>query len=101
MLVHNLITYTTIHTNHLKASKNTITMVKYPPKRLANQSNQRTIIHRHAQVKCRKNIQQQSSQKTEATKVNAIMEQLDKLDGNGHRHNTNINKLVPLFKSYN
>ena len=38
------------------------------------QSNQRTRIHRRFKVKLPNNIQQQSSQNTDATKFNAIME---------------------------
>ena len=48
-----------------------------------------------------KKLQQKSSQKTEATKVNAITKQLDDLDGNGHGRKTNINQFTPLFESDN
>ena len=34
-------------------------------------------------------------------KVNTIIEQLDELDGNEHRRNTNINHFAPLFESHN
>ena len=79
-LIHNLITCTSLRTNHLKSDKNTFTMAKYPPKRLEIPSNQRTSIHRHVNMKRLKKLQQQSSRKTEATKVNAIIEQLDQSD---------------------
>ena len=36
----------------------------------------------------------------EATKINAIIEQLDKSDINGHGRKTNINHFAPLFESY-
>ena len=98
ILIHNLITYTTLHTNHLKSNKNTITMAKSPPKRLDNKSNQRTSIQCHVKVKLPKNIQQQSYLNIEATKVIAIMEKLNKLNGNGRK--TNINNFAPLFESY-
>ena len=52
ILIHNLMTYTALHTNHLKMDKNTITMTKSPPKRLNNKSNQKTSIHCHVKVKC-------------------------------------------------
>ena len=58
-------------------------MAKSPPKRLNNKSNQRTSTHRHVKVKCPKKLQQKASWKIETTKVNTIMEQLDKSDGNG------------------
>ena len=51
ILIHNLITYTTLRTNHLKSDKNTIIMAKSLPKRLNNQSNQRTSTHCHVKVK--------------------------------------------------
>ena len=35
-----------------------------------------------------------------ATKVNAIMEQLEKSDGIGHGRKTNIDYYAPLFESY-
>ena len=66
-LIHNLITYTTLRTNHPK-SKNTFTMAKYPPKFLKSQPNLRTRAHRHVKVKLSKN------RKMEAMEVNAIME---------------------------
>ena len=77
ILIHNLITYTNLNTNHLKSDKNTITMTKSPTKCLNNQSNQRTSIHHHVKVKCPKKPHQQSSWKTEVTKFNAIMDQLN------------------------
>ena len=73
-------------------------MDKYPPKRLEIQSNQGTSIHRHVKLKIRKNLQQQSSYNTEATKVNAIMEQLEKSDRNGHRRRNNINHFALLYE---
>ena len=96
ILIQNLITYTTLRTNHLKSDKDTITMAKYPLKILKNQSNQRTSIHCHITVKRPKKIQQQSSRKTEETKVNAIMKQLDKSDGNGYQIKNNNNNFSPL-----
>ena len=57
ILIHNLIAYTTLCTNELKSDKKTITMAKYPPKRLSNQYNQRTSIHRHVKVKRPKKLQ--------------------------------------------
>ena len=76
-------------------------MAKYPPKRLDNQSNQRTSINRHVKVKRPKNIQQQSSRKAEEMKVDAIMEKLDDSNGNRHKLKTNINHFAPLFESDN
>ena len=73
-------------------------MAKYPDKRLENQSNQRSSIHRHVKSKCINNPPQQSAQKMEATKVNAIMEQLNASDGSVHKRNININHFVPLFE---
>ena len=99
-LTHNLITHTTLLKTTLNWTKNTSTIVKPPPKRLESQSNQRTRIHRHVKVEIPKNLQQQSSRKTEAKKVNATMEQLDELDGNGHRMRNNINHFAPLYESY-
>ena len=52
-------------------------------------------------MKRTKNIKQQSSRKTEATEVNAIMEQLDELYINVHKRKTNINHFTPLFGSDN
>ena len=43
-------------------------------------------------------LQQQSSQKIETTKVAAIMEQLDELNGNRHVRKTNIIHFTPLFE---
>ena len=99
ILIHNLITYTTLCTNHLKSDKNTIPMAKDPPECLVNKSNQRTSIQCHVKVKLPKNIQQQSYLNIEATKVIAIMEKLNKLNGNGRK--TNINNFAPLFGSDN
>ena len=53
-------------------------MAKSPPKRLESQSNWRTSIHRHIKLERPKKLQQQPPHKTEATKVNTIMEQLEK-----------------------
>ena len=97
-IIHNLITYTNVRTSHLELDKNTFTMDKSPPKCLEMQSNQRTSIWRHVKVKRSKKLQQQSSFKTEATKVNTIMEQLDELDGNGHRMRNNINHFESLYE---
>ena len=72
-------------------------MYKYPPKRLDNQSNRRTIFRVQVIVKHPKKPRQQSVLNTEATKVNSIMEQLDDLDENGYGRNTNINHFVLLF----
>ena len=66
-------------------------MAKYLPKSINNQYNQRTSIQHQDKVKRPKKIQQQSSEKTETTKVNAVIEKLDELDGNGHGSKTNIN----------
>ena len=67
-------------------------MEKSSPKRLENQYNQITSIHRNIKLKQPNKLQQQSSRRTEATKVNATMEQLDKSDGNGYRSKkTSIN----------
>ena len=100
-LIHNLITYTTIRTNHLKMDKNTFTMVKYPPKLLESHSNRRTIIQRHIKLKRPKKLQQKISCKTEETEVNAIMEQLDESYGNGHCRRNNTNHSSPLYESKN
>ena len=35
----------------------------------------------------------------EAMKVNSIMEQLEKLDVNGHHRRNNINHFAPLYES--
>ena len=75
-------------------------MAKYLPKSINNQYNQITSIQHQDKVKRPKNIQQQSSEKTETTKVNAVIEQLDELIGNGHGSKTNINHFSPLFESY-
>ena len=72
-------------------------MAKYTPKRINNYSNQRSIIHKHAKSKRLKKPPQQSDQNMEATKVNDIMDQLDKTDGNVHGHNTSINHFAPIF----
>ena len=98
MMIQDLITYTKWSTNHLKLNKNTNNMAKYPPKHLNIRSNQRTIIQRHVKVKRPKKLQHQSSQNTEAKKVNAIIEQLDELDRKLHRRKTNIKYFVPLFE---
>ena len=74
-------------------------MAKTPPKCLKSQSNPRTSIHRHIKVKRLKNLQQQSSQKTEARKSNNIMEQLDESDGNRQLRENNINQFAPLYES--
>ena len=74
-------------------------MAKYPPKRLEIPSNQRTSIHRHVNMKRLKKLQQQSSRKTEATKVNAIIEQLDQSDRKRHRRKNNINQFWSLYES--
>ena len=67
-------------------------MAKYPPKCPDNQFNQRTRIHCYVIYNRPKNIQQQSSWKTETTEVNDIMEKLEKLDGNRYnRKKTSIN----------
>ena len=76
-------------------------MAKYPPKHPESQSNRRTSIHHHYKVNIPKKLQQQSYQKTEATKVNAIMEKLDELDGNGHHRKKNINHFTTIYKSDN
>ena len=81
-MIHNLITYTILRINHLKFYKNTFTIAKSPPKRLENQSNQRTSIQRHVKVKRPKKLQQKSSWKAKSIKVNAIMYQLNKSDVN-------------------
>ena len=101
ILIHNLITYTTLCTNHLKSDKNTITVTKYPPKLPENQSNQRTSIHRHFKVKCPKNLQQKLSRKTETMKFNSIMEELDKSDGNGNQSKNNTNHFATIYESDN
>ena len=74
-------------------------MAKYPYKLLWVQSNRRTSIHRRVKVKRPNKIQQQSSHKREATKVNAIMEKLDESDGNWHCRKNNINHLPHLYES--
>ena len=76
-------------------------MDKSPPKHLDNQSNQISRIHRHINLKRPKKPHQQSAWKTEAIKANAIMKQLDYLDGNLNGSNTNINQFVPPVESYN
>ena len=98
-MIHNLITYTTLRTNHLKLDKNTITMAKSPPKSLNDKSNQRTSIHFYIKVKQPKNLQQHSSHKIEAAIVNVIMEKLEESYGNGHGSKTNNNYFAPLFES--
>ena len=50
-------------------------------------------------MKILKKLQQQSSQKTEVSKSNAIMEQLDESDGNRHIRKNNINHFAPLYES--
>ena len=101
ILIHNLITHTTLYTNHPKYNKNTITISKYPPKRPDNGSNQITIICHRVTMKPPKKLQQQPCQKTEVMKVNTIMEQLNEWYGNGHRSKININNFAPLFGSDN
>ena len=72
-------------------------MAKSPNKLLDIQSKQRTSVHLYIKVKIPKNLQQQSSHKTEATKVNAITEQLDELDGNGKHRRNKINHFAPIY----
>ena len=74
-------------------------MAKYPHKWLDKQSNWITRIHLHVKLKRPNNIQQHSSQKTEATKCNVNVDQLDEWYWNGHRRKTNINHFEPLFES--
>ena len=74
-------------------------MAKYPPKRPNSQSNWRTSIHHHVKLKIPKKLQQQPSWKTESIKINAIMEQLDELDGKGHCKENNTNHLAQLYES--
>ena len=93
-----MINYTTIHTNQLQYEKNITTMAKSPPKSLDNQSSRRTSIHCHVKVKCPQKLHQKSPQNTEAKQFNAIMEQLEDLDRNGHGRNNNINHFAPLFE---
>ena len=88
ILIHNLITYTTLRTNHLKSDKNTTTIAKSPPKLPNNQSNQIIIIHSNVRGKKPRMPQEQSYRKTEATKVSTIMEKLDKWDRNGYQSKT-------------
>ena len=90
ILINNLITCTILCTIHLNSYKNTITVAKYPTKGLKNQYNQRTSIHGHVKVKRPKNLQQKSSLKKESTKVNAIVKQIDKSDGNGCGRKTTV-----------
>ena len=97
-MIHNLINYTTLSTNHLKSDKNTITMAKSSPKRLENQSNRRNIIHHQGKLNNPKKLQQKSYRKTEATKVNAIMEKLDKSDINRYQIKNNINNFATLYE---
>ena len=80
-------------------TKNTFIVDKFPPKHLDIQSNKITSIHRHVKVKRPKNIQKKSYRKMEATKLYAIMEQLEKLDVNGHHRRNNINHFAPLYES--
>ena len=98
-MIHNLITYTTLRTNRLKSDKNTLTMDKSPPKHLDIQSNQRTSIHQHVKVNRPNKLQQTFPRKTESTKLNAIMEQLDESYINGHYSKNNINHFAPLYES--
>ena len=76
-------------------------MAKYIPKRLESQYNWRTSIQHHVKLKRPNNLQQQSSHKTEATKVNAIMEKLEESDGNLYRKRNNINDYLPHYESEN
>ena len=99
ILIHNLITYTTLRNNHLKSDKNTFTMAKSPPKRPESQSNQISSIHCHVKSKIPKKLQQQSSCKMEVTKVNSIMEKLDESDGNRIHSKNSINHFSSLYKS--
>ena len=101
IIIHNLITYTTLCTNHLKLYKKNIIMAKSPLKRHKYQSNWRTSIQRRVKVKRTKKLQNKSSRKAESTKVNAIMEQLGDSDGNEYRSKNNINNFSPLYKSEN
>ena len=73
-------------------------MAIFPHKLFNNQSNKRARIYLHVKSKHTKKPPQQSSQKTEATKVNAKIDSLDDSDGN--RRNKNINHFAPLFESY-
>ena len=74
-------------------------MSKSLPKRPENQSNLITRIHCQVKVKRTKKLQQQSTQKMETTEVNAIMEKLEKSDGNGYRSKNNINHFTPIYES--
>ena len=74
-------------------------MAKYLPKRLNNKSNRRDIIHWQKKSKRPKKPPQKSPQKTESIKVNSIMEQLDEIDENWNRSNTNMNNFTRLFES--
>ena len=74
-------------------------MARYLPKLLDNKSNQGTSIHCHVKANRPNNPHQKSPQKTGATKVNDITEQLGGLDGNRNVRNTNTNHLTPLFES--
>ena len=74
-------------------------MTKSQPKRLENKSKRRAKIYRHVKWKHTKNPTQQPDWKAEATKVNAIMDQLNDLDGNIHKRK--INHFTPLFESDN
>ena len=74
-------------------------MAKSPRNFLKSQYTRRTSIRCHVKVKIPKKLQQQSSCKTKATKVNVIMEELDKLDRNRHHRINNINHFSPLYES--
>ena len=100
-LIYNLITYTTLRTNHLETNKNTFTIAKSRPKRLESKSNRRTSIQRHLEMKVPKNLQQKLSQNTESTKDNAIMAQFYELDINIHRRGNKINYFAPLYEYEN
>ena len=75
-------------------------MDKSPPKRLDNQSKQRSSTHQQDRSKLPNKHPQQSYHNTKATGVNTIMEKLDDSDGNRHGRNTNINHFSLLFESY-
>ena len=74
-------------------------MAKSPPKLHESQTNPRASIHRHLKFNRPKKLQQQSSRRTEATKVNSDMDQLYESDGNGHRSKNDINNFAPLYES--
>ena len=75
-------------------------MAKYPPKCPDNQFNQRTRIHCYVIYNRPKNIQQQSSWKTERIEVNDIMEKLESWMETDTKEK-NINHFSPLYESDN